>query len=318
MLDKLKKLIRNEFKKANIKAFSFFLLFSVIIWLLVQFSKHYTEVIAIPLTFINAPKDKIVDKTEDKLDLRVNESGFQLAWHKLSSPEVEVDLNKLPLTDGYFAYNLEENRKDLKNQLPIDINKVDFLRKEIRVPFHQKAIKRVPVLSAIKTQFAPGYSSENGVRLSPDSVRISGPKEMLDTINQLQTKLLKKKNIKTDQKDSVAIAKPPYPQLSLYRNNVEYALEVAKFTEKSVSIPITVINTPKDKKISLFPSEITATFKVSLERYNQIQSLDFRVICDYEETKNNSKYLIPKLAKKPKDIKNISLSPRKILYVIKK
>lgn len=318
MFKKIKKISRSEFKKSNFKVFFFFLVFSTLVWFLVQFSKHYTEVLTVPLQFQNYPKDKIIAKKGDQLELRVKQSGFQLAWFKIFRPKIEVDLSNLPINGDHLNYSLRQNRGELIKKLPNDFNNVDFLDDEIHIPFQQREVKKVPIKSNITLKYAPGYSSEDELKISPDSIEISGAAEVIDSIGEVYTKALTKKNVKADLSGQVEIDKSKYPKLTLFRNKVDYSIAVEKFTEGELEVPITIVNAPEDAEIAIFPSLVTITFKVSLEKYKQIHSIDFKVVCDYSEVPENRNFFIPKITMQPPNVSNVSLSPRKIQYVVKK
>lgn len=318
MFENLKKISRTEFKKANFKSFFFFLIFSTLIWFLVQFSKSYTKVLTVPLQFENYPKDKIVEKKDENLELRIQESGFRLAWFKFFGPKVKVDLSSLPSDGSYLTYSLREHRGLLRKKLPMNFDNVSFLDQEIRIPYQQKEVKTVAVKPHVNLNYAPGYASEGNLIISPDSVKISGPSKMLDTISELYTKTVNLKNIKKNVDGKIGIDNSKHREITLFQNKVNYQIKVEKFTEGEVEVPIEITNVPKDAEISIFPEKLKVTFKVSLENYDKIDSVDFKIVCDFKNVPENQNFFIPIIAQQPKIVRNVSLSPRKVQFVIKK
>ncbi len=316
MEDIFKKIIQTEFKKNNLKAFLFFLLFSSIIWLLVQFSKQYTEVVSIPLQLENAPKDKLVSKDTDYIKLRIKQSGFQIAWFKLFKPKIKVDLEQLPVKDTSMIYNFNAHREMLVKKLPIDFNNVEILSEKIYIPFQLRSTKTVPIIAKSQIRYAPGFSSEKGVILQPDSIKISGPQKLLDSTSVIYTNTIRKRDVQKDFKGSISLT--GYNKaLTPYHDKVQYNVDVEKFTQRHLDIPIRIINAPPQLNITLYPSTVEITFNVSIERYNQIQKLDFEIVCDYKELEKHKKFFIPHMVKQPNNISNLTLSPRKIQYIIK-
>lgn len=316
MPDILKSIIQLKFKKNNLKAFLFFLLFSSIIWLLVQFSKQYTEVLSVPITFENVPKDKLITKHRDSIKLRVKQSGFQIAWFKVFKPKIKVDLEQLPVKDSFMIYNFNAHRETLLKKLPIDFNNIELLANEIYIPFQARSTKKVRIIPKSKIQYAPGYASEEGPTLTPDSIKLSGPQSILDTTSIIYTTTIRKRDVEKNFEGNIALT--GYNKaLTPYHNKVHYSVEVEKFTQRSLKIPIQIINAPRNLEITLYPSSVEVTFNVSLKRYNQIQSLDFEVTCDYLELADHPKFFIPRLVKKPDAISNLSLAPQKVQYIIK-
>lgn len=316
MSSQIKKFLKAEFKKANVKSFLFFLLFSSLIWMIVQFSQQYTEILVIPVVYENYPQDKLIEEKGNNLEIRVQQSGFQLAWLKTFKPKVPIDLAELPYDSTYLRYNLLENHYDLVKEIPIDLNKAEFLEKEIRIPYHMKDTKKVPIVSQIDIKYAPGYSSEEKLILMTDSIQISGTQANLDSISEVYTKPLKLENVKSDLLEQIKLEEPE--NIVLYQGEIYFKLEVEKFTEKQMNIPVEVTNAPPNIEVSLYPAEVTVNFKVDLDKYRQVDELDFVIVCNYKDLERNTDFFIPKVIEKPDYIQNLRISPRTIDYIIKK
>ncbi len=317
MIDQLKKIIKSEFKRSNAKAFFFFLVFSSILWLLVQFSKTYTEVVEIPLQFVEYPKDKLIVPKAENIRVEVEQNGFQLAWLNFFKPSMKVNLSDLPADSSSLVYNLPEHRMELARKLSLDIIHADFLDTEIRIPYETKSIKRVPVVSKVQVNYAPGYSSENKGIVVPDSVTISGPSSVLDTITHISTVSTVKKKVDKNLVSKVKLQKID-PKVAFYEDAVEFQLEVQKFTERKMKIPLTVVNAPTGVTLNLFPTTVEVTFMISVEKYELIKPIDFTIVCDFSEISEEQDFFIPQIETQPDFIKNATLSPRKIHYIIKR
>lgn len=316
-MSKLRKVLQAEFKRANAKVFLFFLIFSMVLWLLLQFSKTYTEVLEVPITYEEYPKDKLIEDGGDKIRMEVEQNGFQLAWFNFFKPNVIVNLSELPADSVALYYNLLEHRAELGRRLSIDMTKAEFLDKQLKIPYNLKSVKKVPIDSRVKINYAPGYSSETPPTLTPDSVTISGPKAILDSITEVSTEAALKSNISKNLTTSIKL-KSLDPAVTLYDDNVQLRLEVQKFTEQKMSIPLTLVNAPQGASINLFPPTIEITFMVSVEKYDLVKTQDFEVICDYSEISDDQNFFIPQLKASPDFVKNVILSPKKIHYLIKR
>ncbi|WP_205589263.1 YbbR-like domain-containing protein [Mesonia aquimarina] len=306
------------FKRKNLKAFSFFLVFAVFIWLIVQFSKDYEQTISVPLILENSPKDKLVEKKQEVLRFSVQENGFSLAWLKLFNSSIKVDLENLPASKSNLLYIIPQQKDSIKQILNIKTNNIRFLEDTIAIPFLQKSTKKIAVKSSIKVSYAPGYSSQKPLAILPDSIKISGSIKNIDTISEIFTEELNLKNIKADQKGSVALDTTTISQVSFYRTKVDYTLDVEKFTEGRVEVPIEVINNPENTDISIFPKKVVVIFSVSLKDFELISKNDFSVICDFSEIEKEQNFIIPKLIKQPKFISDARLNINKVQFIIKR
>ena len=319
MLKRFKSVTRTRFRKTDFNSFLFFLFFAVVIWIFVQFSKQYNEVLEIPVRYINVPPDKLLlESNPRKIQLRMQENGFRIAWFSLFPPSLTIDLSRAYVEDGSLVYVIDENRSDIQSQLEIDFDDSKFVRDALVLAFEQKKEKKLPVKSEIEIEYAVGYSAVDALAIEPDSVRVSGPDNILDTLSQLRTFPLKLTKVKTDQSGFVYLDTTNLPNLSFYRNKVKYSVNVEKFTEGKVQVPIELINVPQDLNVVIFPKETMLFFQVNLKDFNKVTASDFRVVANFANVRGEQDFLIPEVIKKPDFTSNIRLNEKKIQFIIKK
>ncbi|PZD79558.1 hypothetical protein [Mesonia sp. K7] len=311
--------IRNTtFKRTNFKVFFFFLFFAFFIWIIIQFSKTYTREIVVPVNFVNPPKDKLIPKKSDEIRLRIDRNGFELLWLSLKTVNVQVDIEHLKSTDNSLILEVDEHEYSLLEQIGLDYRNIQFLTDEIEIPFTQKAVKTIAVVPVTEITFAPGFNSQKQIELTPDSIKVSGPQKMLDTLTFLPTENIELFQVKSNQKGSVEIDKQNLKNIELYQNEVAYSLKIEKFTEGRLEIPIQILNAPKNSEINIFPKELSVIYTVSLENFSKITKDDFKLVCDFKDIVENQQFLIPKIVKKPEAVSSVRLNLNKVQFVIKK
>jgi len=319
MLKKLKALTKTRFKRTNFNSFFFFLFFAVVIWIFVQFSKEYNEIIDIPVKYVNIPPDKLITTDNPStLKLRMEENGFKIAWFSLFPPTLYVDVSKTQEQNGNLIYIIDENRNDILSQLDINFENSQFVKDVIAIRFQQKKEKKQPDIYEIKDDYAEGKTETDELQIQPDSVRVSGPDDLIDTLTRLSTQKIHIKKVKEDLKGKVKIDTAGLRNITLYTDEVEYFLDVEKFTEGSVRVPIELINVPEGLNVVIFPKETLLFFQVVLKDYNKVGASDFRVVADFGELQENQDFLIPEIAKKPVFTNNLRLNEKKIQFIIKK
>jgi YbbR domain-containing protein len=318
MKDFFIKLRNTVFKKTNFKAFFFFLFFSVVIWFLVQFSKSYEQDISVDIQYINAPKDKIVNKNIDNFSVRLTDNGFNLAWFSFIKPKISVNLEDLEVNGGNLIYSIEKNKQALQDRLNIDTDNLLFLKDTLQIPYLQKKVKKIPIVSNIEVSFDPGYSTSEKLILKPDSVTVSGAPQIVDSIKQIKTESLRLNNIKKSLNGKVKLDTTGYGTGTFYELETSYKLKVEKFTEGRAEVPIEIINAPENLNISIFPKKIVVIYVASLENYKTISKSDFRVVCDYKELSEGQNFFIPKLIEEPTKISSARLNLNKVQFIIKK
>lgn len=308
-----------KFKRSSVKTFSFFLIFSAIVWILVQFSKTYTQLIEIPVNYINAPLDKsISDERPDHVDLQLQDNGFSIYYYKIFNPQLNVDLSKAKESDTNLVYRLQNHLSEVEGQLKIDFENSRIIQEEIVVPFQFKKEKVIKVVPNLEISYAVGYSADDPVKLSPDSVKVSGPANIIDSIKSVSTRSLKLSKVNKDLDGEVEIDTSGYGKLSFYENSVRYSQEVEKFTEGSAEIAVEVINVPDALNLAYFPKTVVVYYQVNLKQFEQVSSADFRVVCDYKSVSQGDDYMIAQIVEKPAFINSLRLNERRIQFVIKR
>ncbi|WP_424494361.1 YbbR-like domain-containing protein [Salinimicrobium sp. GXAS 041] len=319
MLDNLKAITRTRFKRTNFNSFLFFFFFAVVIWIFVQFSKVYNEIIEIPVEYVNVPPDKVISpENEQQLQLRMIENGFKIAWFSLITPTLSIDISNLPQEDQRLVYIIDEHRKEIREQLNLNFEDSEFLRDEIYINFEQRQEKRIPVASRIKLSFGAGYAAVDRLGLEPDSVTVSGPDNIIDTLNSVTTVPLVINDVKRDLSGSIAIDTSGLEKVTVYQKRVNYNLDVEKVTEGSLEIPVELINVPEGLNVVIFPKEILVFYQVNLKDFSRVEASDFRVVGDFNDLNQNQNFLIPRIADQPDFVKNLRLNEKKIQFIIKK
>ena len=154
------------------------------------------------------------------------------------------------------------------------------------------------------------------VIIRPDSVEVSGPSEVLDSIRTVITETFVKKDVSETINGTLVLQNPNSSTLVLSNETTELQLIVEEFTQKRLSLPIEITNVPSDIELKLIPESIIVSFEVSLSKFNSITDEDFRIVCDYSTRSSEENFMIPKLLTIPDGLYHIELETKKIEYLI--
>ena len=91
--------------------------------------------------------------------------------------------------------------------------------------------------------------------------------------------------------------------------------EVAKYTEGSFSLPVTVKGAHEDA-IKIFPQEVTLFFVASLEEYDAILPTDFEVIADFSTRNNDEEFILLTVSRQPDNVRNVRLETKQIKFIV--
>ena len=91
------------------------------------------------------------------------------------------------------------------------------------------------------------------------------------------------------------------------------------FFEIGLEKPTAVLGSEASSQINVFPKMVKLSFKVALSNFNKVSANSFSITCDYAfSSQNNLTYLIPKLEMKSDLVKNVTITPNRIDFLIQK
>ena len=179
------------------KAFSIALLFAVLFWLLIKMSKEYKTVISFPVEYVNIPQNKLIQKEPTKkIDILTKASGFRLFGLSILKSKIELDARKLQRKNSSEYYFLMKNSKiDIQNQITNKYVIDQIVQDTIYLNLGTLTSKKIPVSGDFDLSYKLGYHLTKSIKITPDSIMVSGPKEQIDTLQSMRLQKFVKKNI---------------------------------------------------------------------------------------------------------------------------
>lgn len=308
-----------NFKKIP-KTFISFLVASFLIWFLITFSKEYTTVITYAVNYKNIPQNKLLQETPiNNIDITVKASGFKILRSKFKNKKIQLEASKLKRKGHSKFYFLTKSQvTKIQKQLLFGVELKEILQDTIYLNLGVLTSKRVAIKPNLEINYHVGYDLLNEIKISPDSIVISGPEAQVKKIDYLELSELKLNDVKSNFLEEVSVLK--------LNNNFKYSAQkitisgnVDKFTEGKLQIPFTTKNLPKNINLTTLSEKVEVIFVVALSNFSKISEASFKVECDYLiSEKNNLGYLIPKVILKPVFIKSVKIIPKKIDFLIQK
>jgi len=306
-------------KNRNLKfnSFFFFLFLATIFWFLSKFSEDIETNLSSTINYINVPEDVILTKNNIKeINFDVSGNGFQLLYQKLIKPNIDIDISRFSKeTDSMLNITGLEIEKLITEQLKLSQIK-NLSQQNILVYLDRNATKKVPVLFNSQISFREGYFQYGVIVLKPDSVLLSGPSEILDTISHIPTKLLKRKGVAEKFSETISLNLPKNNNLFVKPVNINVTVDAEEYSQMSMQVPLEIINLPEDVNLKLFPEALDVTFDISIKDYGYLEPKDFKIVCDYSKRIEDGSFMIPKLVKSPEIIQHIELGTKKVQYLI--
>ncbi len=302
--------------------FSVFLLISVFIWFLNALSKNYTSVIEYPLTYSDFPEGRVlVGELPEHLELRINAHGWVILRYRAFRKPVPISfqlsafsLNK-PGADSSRAYLLTRYLKDqVSRQLPPELQLLEIKPDTLHFQFARQVTRMVRILPDFRYQLDKQFTLKDGVRLDPDSVEVSGPDLTVDTLRYVYTVKSDLGLLSRNFSDKVKLEK--IPGIAFDRSKVDCSLELERFTEVQLSIPIEVLNLPDTISLQAFPSRVKFTCNVGLSKYERVDGSLIRAVVDYSAIEEQTKLLDVDILNLPVYLLSYEYYPKEVEFLM--
>ncbi|MCG6186896.1 YbbR-like domain-containing protein [Maribellus maritimus] len=305
----------------QIVVFLICLLIATALWFLNALSKDYTTTVSYPVKFVSPPANQFVsNKLPPKFELQVDAHGFTLLRHKLSlsfSPIV-INLTQItrdlePVADRY-SIRSADLINIVSDQISNEISVTNIRPDNFIVVLDSLKTKSVPVRMNAELNFKPQFNLKDPVSILPETVSVTGPAILLDSIQFLETEFKSYERLDADMEKVVTVKHPE--KTSIKPEKITLKIPVEKFTEKELKVPIQIKNKPDNVKIKLFPSEVTLSFLVGLSEFENVTSSDFVITVDYNSIRMNVENIGVKTEHEPTFIEILRISPETVEYLI--
>ncbi|MDF2438966.1 MAG: uncharacterized protein K0Q95_3342 [Bacteroidota bacterium] len=296
---------------------------SMLFWLLMTLSKEYVITVIYPVNYVNAPADKVVaNNLPTSMSLEVKSKGFFLLAYKFHDPQtVHIDLNESKSLGEknhyYLLTNSQVNKITHQFSSRVAIQRV--IPDTIYLNYNKKIKKRVPVRANLSIDIDTRYQLSDSLQLNPSFVEVSGAADVISKIDHVETLPMSLKNVDKPQTIILRLKNDSVKgDVEMSVSEIKAFVNVKKFTEASIELPIEAINLPSGYSLKSFPDKVSVKYNVAFDNYEKINAQQFRAVIDYKKADPGSNKLKIYLEKYPIDIRSVKLSPEKVEYILKK
>ena len=306
-------------ERRRVSAFLTCLMLAFFAWIFTVLSNPHSYTVKGLLLFKNTPQKRAFHSLQsDSVNVIVNGNGWDMlfAKMKLQNKQITVDLKTLE-NKSFIVLSAQLEQINSKKEITQQIT--GFNPDTLYFDFSNRKEKRVPVqlISAVKYQRQ--FSQSGNVIIKPAYVIINGPSDVIDKISVWRTDSLMLDSIGETVRTNLGLQHPTEGNVSIYPKNVQITLPVDEFTEKTLLIPVKLINNNNYYDIKIFPLKVKVTFTTSLKNYMQIDEDYFEATADLNLWRQHGYKVLPVvLSKIPKYCKIVKIQPANIDFIIKK
>lgn len=305
--------------------FLFFLFFASLLWYLNKLSKEYTIDLNYPVRYVNLPDDKVfVDEKPAMVKVKVRAHGYTLLKFQMSSvlAPLNVDLSQVKLhrhngSKNTYYFTTGRIQTMLADQLNPDMQLEQLLPDTLFIELSRMARKKVPIRASLQLNLEKQFMLNGPPSLQPDSVVVSGPASLVDTLMFWPTQAEVLDKLSKSTTGSLTLV--DLAGITTTISHVDYTLEIEKFTEGSFDIPIEVINVPESMHLQPLPSSVHLSYMVALSRFKEVTSGSFKLVVDYNEiaTRLGDKLKV-NITTQPDFVSKVTLEPVFVEYILQK
>lgn len=260
------------------------LLLSTAIWLTYNLSQSHTDIVSVEVVAESNIEGR-AERSSDAVIMaaRCTASGFRLMGISLKRGVRIVRFAEEDMVHregDYYSITASQLLRYGPEIYGDGVKVEAFLFDRASFRFISETNKRVPVRPVNLLGFHSQYMQRSPLAVSPDSVTVYGPAEILARVNEIYTSTISLSDIRSNMHGEAKLDVPSGVRLSV--DKVEYSLEVTRYVEMKTTLPITVRNVPAGVTLGVFPSVANVSFRCVFPLINDPTGV---VGCyvDYEE-----------------------------------
>ena len=295
------------------------LLLAVAGWLFLALNNKYVYTAKTVLVYRNFPQKKAFHPLQsDTVDLQVEGTGWQLLFARLrvNPQSISISLDKLNNRD-YILFS--EQLYNVNKQLETSQKIISVRPDTLYFDFSKRTVKKVPVKLITNFSYTQQYGVSDDIEITPNYVTVSGPQQDIEQIREWKTDTLSLQQIQNTTVTRVAMTQNRLKNVNIFPASVEVKVPVDEFTEKTIEVPLKVLNNSEYYTIKLYPKKVKVTFLVALSSYQQVNEDFIEAAVDVNEWKQlKHNRLSVKLTRFPDYCKLVKTVPEKIDFIIEK
>ena len=305
-------------ERRRLSAFITCLTVAVVAWLFTVLSNPHRYKVRQVLVFKNTPQRRAFHSLQpDTVNADVQGTGWKMlfAGMNVGNSVIQVDLSELE-NRNYIV--LSNQLKQINTQRDGEHQVISFDPDTLYFDFSNRLIKRIPVKLIAELKFERQFAQAGAISINPSYVTISGPAEVLAKISEWPTDSLNLTELNESFISRVKLKGASEGNLDILPKSVKVNIPVDEFTEKTMLIPVKLINNRKFYDVKVFPQKVKVTFTTTLKRYADINEDDFEAIADLDQWVQGYRVLTVKLTHLPSYSKIVKVAPANVDFIVKK
>ena len=308
----------NKKDKSKLLTFLVFLVISSILWSLIKLTKEYTTQTVFTVSYSEIPVNKWISTPEQSVKLSFVANGFATLRHNLLRPQrrmVVIPLNEVSyrLEGGNtYSYGSQYVADRVADKLGIPSGSVTMNDDKQYFNMEDLQSRILPVKVPLDIVTQRQYDIYGEPVVTPYSIVVYGPKNMLDTMTAVYTQPLHAVNVNSTLEQMLPI--DFYDgAIRAEEQSVKVVVDVVQYTEFDIQVPVKL---PDTMNVRFFPETMNVKCMVPIKDYAAINGNSFLVLADTAQLHQRLPLLDIRLVKTPPYVQVLKTDPEQVEYLI--
>lgn len=292
------------------------ILIAALLWLIIKLTLVYSVTEPFAIKFVDIPADQILQNDNYHVEATMTTTGFKLINYYRKAPRNRVivlslkDINYKKSNFETYSYSKRYLEESIAEFISATTNEVEVADEQQYFVMSKLASKKVKIVPRTNLTFEKQYNYYGEPIAIPDSATVFGAINDIGAIQYLQTEVISKKNVNQNIDSKAKLDINSNVQCDV--NEVEIVVNVEKFTEAEVVVPITI---PEGAHLNIYPNKVKIKYIVAIKDYPIINDMSFKVNIDTSYVFINETLPV-NLQLFPNNTQIIGLDPEEVEYLV--
>ncbi|MBU1319680.1 MAG: hypothetical protein KKG33_10135 [candidate division Zixibacteria bacterium] len=281
-----------------------------LLWVHVVTNMTYDHRVELPLEIIDIPEGMMLVSNVDKnCDVMIRGTGKQLIRFLIDADDAKI--TAAGYGEGLYVIDITPEGLICDNKGATEIIEV-ISPKKVRLRIEERLEQWVSVSPNVEVTSALGYQKDGELKVTPDTVLVSGPKRVVRKMQNVKTEELTFTDIKEPFRDHVRLTFPDSSYLTLSDSSVLIEQNIIQLMERTFSdIPIGVRNKVPDSTYTIVPTSVSVTVMALPAVLDSLSAGQFAASIDVAGVPPGSTFVSP-IITFPNGLHLIDVKPKEI------
>lgn len=311
---KLKKFFTNlnPQKISNFKVAALCFLAAATFWVLNALNKdNYTTVVDYPIKITYDENEFMaVDKLPNRLKIEINGNGWDLLrkYFKFNEAPFPIEINNPSAKDYMLTSEIRRGLAETLNPTSL----VSMLNDTIKFSIDKVVTRKIKVQAdTTSNTLAKNYRYASPIEIDPEVVNIKGPTSILQKLDGVLKIDLQEEKSNTNFNKILTLNIPDSLEeyLTLEEESVHVRFDVLQMLEGNKRLKIKYQNFPANVSLIQEPNSIIMTYLISEKRLEDLKTLEFEALLDYNSRNRQDSTISVQVYPKPTFLERITIEP---------